>query len=234
MLYHILSNEWGSLHLALAALIIIVIYPPSLFDISFQLSFVAVWAILFISPRLTSMIPESEHGESSSYKIMTQKALKNIYIFLIVSLSATVGNLPLIVFYFNRMSTIVLLSNLIVVPIMGIVAIPVCMAIILAALFSHVLALLFLDISSFLVRVSVSLVDFFASIPGSSVFVTTPTLLEITAYYLFLIAAVKLIDFRKREGRSVSKLKSSTGPLWCHVTLTALVVFLQQTQYIYM
>ena len=212
--------------LALAALIILVIYPPSLFDVSFQLSFMAVWAILFISPRLTSVIPEGELGGSSLYRIMMKKIIKNIYIFLIVSLSATIGTLPLIVFYFNRMSTIVLLSNLIVVPIMGIVTIPVCMAIILAAPFSHMLALLFLDISSFLVRVSVSLVDFFASIPGSSVFVTTPTLPEITAYYLFLIAAVKLIDFRKPAEMIVFKFRSSIRPLWYRVTLVALVIFI--------
>ncbi len=211
--------------LALAALIILVIYPPSLFDISFQLSFAAVWAILFITPRLISMIPENKSEEAYRYKALTNKGLKNIYIFLVVSLSATLGTLPLIVLYFNRMSTIVLLSNLIVVPILGIIAIPVCTAIILAAPFSHALALFFLDISSFLVRVSVSTVDFFASIPGSSVFVSTPTLPEITAYYLFLIAAVKLIDFRRREESSASKIKISISPLWYSITLAALAVF---------
>jgi len=153
------------------------------------------------------------------------KAIKNIYVFLVVSLSATLGTLPLIIFYFNRMSTIVLLSNLIVVPILGIIAIPVCTAIILAAPLSYALALLFLDISSFLVRISVSMVDFFASIPGSSVFVTTPTLPEITAYYLFLMAAVKLIDFRKSEESSTSEIRKTIRPLWYHIILAVMAVF---------
>jgi competence protein ComEC len=211
--------------LALAALIILVIYPPSLFDVSFQLSFVAVWAILFIAPRLTSMIPEGKPEEESKHKAMTKKVFKNIYIFLVVSLSATVGTLPLIVFHFNRMSTVVLLSNLIVVPILGIIAIPVCTAIILVAPLSNALAILFLDISSFLVRISVSIVDFFASIPGSSVFITTPTLLEITAYYLFLVAAVKLIDFIKFDERNAFKIKSTISPLQYRVILAVLAVF---------
>jgi len=211
--------------LALAALIILVIYPPSLFDVSFQLSFVAVWAILFIAPRLTSLIPESNAEEIPKHEVRVKKLFRNIYIFIVVSLSATLGTLPLIVFYFNRMSTVVLLSNLIVVPILGIIAIPVCTAIILAAPLSHALALLFLDISSFLVRISVWMVDFFASIPGSSVFVTTPTFLEIAAYYLFLITAVKLIDFRKCEESNTSKIKSAISPLWYRITLAALAVF---------
>ncbi len=211
--------------LALAALIILVIYPPSLFDISFQLSFVAVWAILFIVPRLTPMIPEGKPEELSGYKAAAKKAIKNIYIFLVVSLSATLGTLPLIVFYFNRMSTVVLLSNLIVVPILGIIAIPVCTAIILAAPLSYALALLFLDISSFLVRISVSMVDFFAAIPGSSVFATTPTLLEITAYYLFLISAVKLLDFRESEEGSLPKITSTISPLGYRIMLVALAIF---------
>jgi competence protein ComEC len=211
--------------LALAALMILVVYPPSLFDVSFQLSFVAVWAILFIAPRLTLMIPEGKPEAESRHKAMTKKVFKNVYIFLVVSLSATLGTLPLIVFYFNRMSTVVLLSNLIVVPILGIIAIPVCTAIILVAPLSNALAILFLDISSFLVRISVSMVDLFASIPGSSVFITTPTVLEITAYYLFLIATVKLIDFIKRDESNAFNIKSTISLLLYRVILAVLAVF---------
>jgi len=220
--------------LALAALIILVISPYSLFDISFQLSFMAVWAILFITPRLSMMIPEVIPEETPIRTVWMKKIYKNIFIFIIVSLSATLGTLPLIVFYFNRVSTIVLLSNLIVVPIMGIIAIPVCMAIIVAAPLSHELALVFLNISTFLVRISISLVDFFASLPGSSYFVSTPTLLEIAAYYLFLIAAISLIDFRKKKKNDDAVSKSTLGPQWYRITLAALTVFfIIDTIYLY-
>jgi competence protein ComEC len=211
--------------LALAALIILVISPYSLFDISFQLSFMAVWAILFITPRLSMMLPEGVTEAIPNDTVWVKNIYKNIFIFIIVSLSATLGTLPLIVFYFNRISTIVLLSNLIVVPIMGIIAIPVCMAIIVAAPLSHELALVFLNISTFLVRISISLVDFFASLPGSSYFVSTPTVFEIAAYYLFLIAAIKLIDFRKKKKNDDAVSKSTFGPQWYRITLATLTVF---------
>ena len=171
--------------LALAALVILTISPPSLFDISFQLSFIAVASILFIAPRLSSLIPKSDGN---------RKFLRWILLFIIVSLSATLGVSPLIAFYFNRISTVVLLSNLIIVPIMGFIVLPLGMATIITAPISTALAGLFIKISSFFVGISISIIDFLAALPMSSFFITTPTLLEITAYYLLLITLVKLIE----------------------------------------
>ena len=221
--------------LVLAALIILVISPPSLFDVSFQLSFMAVWAILFITPRLTMMIPDGRREEMPRYRVWAVKIYQNIIMFLIVSLSATLGTLPLIVFYFNRVSTVVLLSNLFIVPILGIIAIPVCSAIIIAAPLSHGLALVFLHISSFLVKVSISMVDFFASFPGSSFFLGTPTFIEISAYYLFLIVAVKLIDaWKKKEGDSAES-KSFPSAFQLRLAAAALaVLFAIDALYLYM
>ena len=211
--------------LVLAALIILVASPPSLFDVSFQLSFMAVWAILFITPRLAMMIPDGNHEEMSRYRVWARKIYKNIVMFIIVSLSATLGTLPLIVFYFNRMSTVVLLSNLFIVPVLGIIAIPVCTAIIIAAPLSQGLALFFLHISSFIVQISISMVDFFASFPGSSFFLGTPTFIEISAYYLFLIVAVKLIDTWKKKEGDTADSRSFLCPYRLRVAAAVLVFF---------
>lgn len=182
--------------LALAALIILVISPPSLFDISFQLSFMAVAAILFMTPILTALVPKPDPEQHPRYKRIAGRVFYDTALFLIVSVSATLGTMPLVVFYFNRVSAVSLLANLIVVPIMGVVALPVCMAIILAAPLSSAFAILLIKISTLLVQISVALVDFFSSLPGSSFFVTTPTLFEIAAYYLLMIVAFKLIEIR--------------------------------------
>ncbi|MGD1152579.1 MAG: DNA internalization-related competence protein ComEC/Rec2 [Syntrophales bacterium] len=211
--------------LVLAALIILVLSPPSLFDVSFQLSFMAVWAILFITPRLAMIIPDGNREEMPRYRVWAAKIYKNIVIFIIVSLSATLGTLPLIVFYFNRVSTVVLLSNLFIVPVLGIIAIPVCTAIIIAAPLSHGLALFFLHISSFIVKVSISMVDFFASFPGSSFFLGTPTFIEISVYYLSLIVAVKLIDAWKRKESDTAESSSFLGPYRLRVAAAALAFF---------
>jgi competence protein ComEC len=211
--------------LSLAAFIILIIYPHALFDISFQLSFVAVWAILFITPRLMAWLPESNPDEASRYRIMNKRTLRNLLIFVSVSVSATLGTLPLIVYYFNRVSTIVLLSNLTVVPVLGIMAIPVSTAIILAALISPPLAVLFTHTASFLVWISVAMVDFFASLPGSSFFISTPSIWEIALYYCLLLSAMKCLDFLNIKKNGVEKQKANGYFLWYRTALVVILVF---------
>jgi len=182
--------------LALAAFVILVISPTSLFNISFQLSFTAVAAILFVTPRISSLIPKLNMDKNHYFK----KVLLSIALFIIVSLSATLGTIPLVAFYFNRISTVVLLSNLMVIPIIGFIVLPLGMATIVIAPISTSLAVIFIKISSFFLGVSVSIVDLLAMSPHSSFFVTTPNLIEITAYYFLLITTVKLIDVWNEGG----------------------------------
>ena len=188
--------------LALAAIIILILSPPSLFDISFQLSFMAVAAILFITPKLTALFPKPEPEEPSRYKKIAGKIYYDTLLFLAVSVSATLGTLPLIVFYFNRVSVVSLPANLVVVPIMGVIALPVCMAIILAAPLCSTLAILLIDLSTFLMKISVALVDFFSSLPGSSFFVTTPTMAETAACYLIMMTGFTLMSLRTDKNHS--------------------------------
>ncbi len=221
--------------LLLAALVILAISPPSLFDISFQLSFIAVWAILFITPTLTALIPEINRDLMPKHRVWAATICKNIVVFIIVSLSATLGTLPLIVFYFNRVSTVVLLSNLFVVPILGIIAIPVCMAIVIAAPFSEWLALVLLKISSFLVKTSIFMVDSFASFPGASFFLSTPTFLEISAYYLLLVVAVRLVDSWKDRRGVTDERARFLNPRWLQLAAAALLgFFLIDASYLYL
>ncbi len=174
--------------LALAALTILVVSPYLLFDVSFQLSFAAVLALLFIAPRLSEwMLPDERHEENGRQRIL-RKGRRVFLLFLVVTFSAVVGTLPIILFYFNRFSSVVLLANVLVVPIMGILAIPVCLCMILAALVWEPLAVLFIQIAAQLVSLSVFMVEKLASLPGASLLVPTPRLWEIALYY-FLTGA---------------------------------------------
>ncbi len=143
----IILNREGDLYnaLALAAFLILILTPYSLFDISFQLSFAAVASLIFFMPKwlalLPAPLPKEAAGQTREWILrQIHKALRGSAIFFLVSLSATLGTLPLILLYFNRLSLITLLANLICVPILGVLAIPVCMLIILAVPLSATLA----------------------------------------------------------------------------------------------
>jgi len=198
----ILINRERDLYntLALAAFFILIVSPYSLFDISFQLSFVAVASLLFLTPRLVTLLPppltSDSIGPTQKKWLLShiKKALRTMSLFFFASLSATLGTLPLILFYFNRLSLVTLAANLIVVPILGVIAIPFCLLIVITVPISPWLADIIIQISALLVRISLSLIERLASLPWSSVFVSTPTLLEIAAFYLLLISSGFWLD----------------------------------------
>ena len=216
----ILINRERDLYntLALAALVILIVTPYSLFDISFQLSFVAVASLLFLTPRLTALLPAPPVPDPSSMTHKNRiirygkKALHAGLIFFFASVSATLGTLPLILFYFNRLSVVTLAANLIVVPILGVLAIPLCLFIILAVPLSAPLADIIIRISAVLVNISLSLVDTLAALPWSSVYVSTPTLLEIGTYYLLLISTGFWLD--RLNQKAASKTPGKLLLLW--------------------
>ncbi len=179
--------------LALAALIILVISPASLFDVSFQLSFVAVASIIIITPALYSIIPKRA-GDG-----IFGRGISNITLFIMVSLSAMIGTYPIIALYFNRVSTVALLSNLCIIPIIGFVVLPLVMVFIITAPLAPIAAAC-IQCASFFIRIAVSIVDFLSSFSLSSFHVTTPTFPEIILYYLLIVVSLKLLDaWRSKE-----------------------------------
>lgn len=90
--------------LFVAAFIILLFSPQSLYDVSFQLSFTAVFFILVISRCLWSRI------DSKAYR----KHRKKLYIFniFLISFAAQLGTLPLILYHFGKFPIYFLLTNL--------------------------------------------------------------------------------------------------------------------------
>ena len=110
----LLAKEQDALNtLALAAFVILMADPPSLFSISFQLSFVTVFVIIYGFSSIQSygflqIAPnESNWQRRLSVRLVT---------FFLVSLFAICGSLPLVAFYFNQISLVGLAANFLVVP----------------------------------------------------------------------------------------------------------------------
>ena len=174
--------------LAMAALIITVILPTSIFDISFQLSFVSVLAILYLTPRFTYYL-SSIHDLTTEYLPSISKKIGRYFGFLVlVSISATIGTGPITAYHFNRVLLLGFIPNIVVVPIIDFLAIPLCLFVALTIFISPSLASMLLGLDSIIVNFVVDLVELFTYLPGVSLWVTTPTLLEITLFYLFIFS----------------------------------------------
>ena len=90
--------------LALAYIIMVLVNPFNIFDIGFQMSFLAVGSILLFYPLFFGLL--SSHSN----------IIRAIWGLFCVSLAAQIGTLPLIVFYFGRISCYSLLTSFIAIP----------------------------------------------------------------------------------------------------------------------
>lgn len=90
--------------LALAYIIMVLVNPFNIFDIGFQMSFLAVGSILLFYPLFFCLL--SSHSNT----------IRAIWGLFCVSLAAQIGTLPLIVFYFGRISCYSLITSFIAIP----------------------------------------------------------------------------------------------------------------------
>ncbi|MBS1549406.1 MAG: ComEC/Rec2 family competence protein [Bacteroidetes bacterium] len=105
-IYELIHRKPDLLHaMALAAIIILLFDSYALFDVGFQLSFVAVLGIFWLNPAFQSLFPMTHHPVK-----------KFLYSLLTVSLSAQLATLPLVLYYFHQFSYLSLLANLFIVP----------------------------------------------------------------------------------------------------------------------
>ncbi len=186
------NRERNLLHtLALAAFLILIFSPPSLFDVSFQLSFLAVLSILYLVPRILQGLKKEEISLplKTSWK---QTILKYTKLSLLVTAVAIFGTAPFVALHFNRISPIGFITNLFFIPWVGFLIVPLSlMASILSFVF-YPLAALLIHINEFFTVFLLQSVAFFASFPFASLFISTPTAFEIILFYVLLFSVVHL------------------------------------------
>jgi competence protein ComEC len=181
--------------LGVAALVILLVSPVSLFDVSFQLSFVAVLAILYLVPRFSEIIPKPHPllmKEPSFYRKLSGKFID----FALISVAAMVGTWPLVAYYFNRISFTGFLSNLIIVPLVGLI-VPLGLITSLAVLICSPLGWVLAKLASTLSWLAIRMVHLFALIPHASHYLVRPTMIEIGLCYLLILYITNMRKMRR-------------------------------------
>lgn len=165
--------------IAAAALILLLLKPLALFTVSFQLSFASILAIALIYPRLLARL---EHDAPERGKTL----LTSAYTALIVSISATLGSLPFMLYHFNRISLIGPVMNLLVEPFLCFWALPAGLLAIPFIFAAPEAAALLLKTGSAGILAADGLTRFGGSLSFASVWTITPNLAQIAAYFLLL------------------------------------------------
>ncbi len=188
-------------NIAIAALLILIIYPASLFTVSFQLSFAAVISIAAVLPQINIKGKNNDETTISPIRQKIYSALKGA---VLLSCAATAGTLPLLLYYFNRFSTLSVFSTLLLEPLLCFWALSLglisCPFIFFAPELSHML----LNIGAVGIQAADAINSRLAALPFSSVWMPTPTFLQIFAYYLLFFSLLFLK--KKRPARITSAI----------------------------
>jgi len=204
-LYHVL---------AMAALMILLISPEAIWEISFQLSFVSVLAIIYIVPQYSDV----SFLQTDVLPGWSKVFFKFVYLSTWVSLAATIGTLPIILYYFNRISFISIIANLLIVPLLGTLTLSVLLCFIFASLFSSFLAGCALKLASLLTWISIVMIQHLASLKWSSANLPQPSICEIVLFYIIVFFTFQYLGERKnqkkQEGSFSGIYKSSLKYLW--------------------
>lgn len=168
--------------LSLAAFIILLFNPKCLFDVGFQLSFGATCSLVYVAPvigeKLKAFIP--------AYVATT----------LSVALSPVLVSVPITLFHFNQASLIGIITNVLLLPWVGIIVVLGFVSTVLGAIFLP-LGELINGANLILLWIADKIITTLAALPFAQVFMAPPKIPLIIGYYLGLAGIVEVL----RRGR---------------------------------
>ena len=185
--------------LALAALIMLMVNPYSLFDIGFQLSFCAVLAILLFTPLIDSLFTTRLSPLTTHLSRLTKSLLS----LTTVSIAAQIGTAPLIAYYFGRFSVWFLLANYVAIPLATLI------------LYSMVVVLLlgfWPALQSIIIVIPVTLASWLnawtawiASLPFASIDGLHPSILQVVMIYVIILCLWLLLHYYVKHRPDIRK-----------------------------
>jgi competence protein ComEC len=178
--------------LTLAALLIALIWPGVVADISFQLSFLAVLFIVWGVRKMRDWFPVVKSDELPAERSWFRARVRQAGMHLAVPLLATLGTGPLIAHYFGHLSLAGFIANPLVVPLVGFIVVPLGLLIGFLAVIAPEMGIIFAGIAEYLVSMTAGLVDLFAGLPLADIGVPSPNVWEIAALYGLLICLFAL------------------------------------------
>ncbi len=182
-------HRFSNIHntLAASAFFLLLFNPNNLFEAGFQLSYLAVFGIVFFQPRMEKLF-------------VVRTVFGKYFLGLItVSLSAQFTTLPVTLFYFNQFPLYFFISNLVVIPAVT-VLIPLGMILLLTSGF-ELLSSITSSIVGFLLHHLIQFLSFIERLPLAVV----PVSLSAGVFFILLMVLIFLmlfIGYRKmRYGR---------------------------------
>ncbi|MCM1509368.1 MAG: ComEC/Rec2 family competence protein [Clostridium sp.] len=205
----LMDREQKSLNVFGATLaVMLMLNPENLWDVGFQMSFMAVFGIIVARPLWDHLIPSGirrikriDEKKLPLWKGRRYRALRVLWYTACISVSAQLGTAPLSAYYFGRVSIYFLLTNFIVIPFATVI---ICGAFILTAIIlADVLAGGMLSvvvkfasaILAAIVTMQNGILGIIAHLPGSSIEGIHFNMLQTASSYV-MVYALLLVLYR--------------------------------------
>lgn len=209
----LVDRQWSIVtNIAIAAFLLLAVNPALLATASFQLTFVAVASIALLAPTLTKIIAQTPtnalpfaHRAWLSFK---KWALAS----LLVSVAASLGTAPILAYHFNRISLVSPLSTLLIEPFLCLWSLMLGLTACLLVAWPT-LAKLLLDLGGLGIDLSLAIAGHCARLPWSSIWVPTPPLTMIVAWYGVMLLLV--------NASKISRRAHVIGGVFCMALVTA-------------
>jgi competence protein ComEC len=182
--------------LALAALLIALVWPGVVADISFQLSFLAVLFIVWGMRRFSVWRKPERREELPQERSWVKEKLRQASPHFMVPLLATVGTGPLIAYYFGHLSLAGFVANPVIVPLVGFIVVPLGLLVGFLALVAPQVAPPLVWLAERQLALTLWLVDWLARLPLANFAVPAPNAWEIAGLYLLIIMLFTLKSSR--------------------------------------
>lgn len=176
--------------LGLAAMVILIIFPVSLFEASFQFSFVAVIAIILIFPLLTDPVRRRIFERKGVSPPLWQRSLYRGYEFASVSVAALIGVIPLSAFYFYRATVLSIPLNFVVVPLLGFGVVPLLLVSMVLVFIHPASAEILLQVAAWLVNRADAVVRSAVQKVPDYLLIPPPTLIELALIYGIIMSVI--------------------------------------------
>lgn len=194
----LLGRTQDLLHtLFVAAFLVLLLMPTSLFDISFQLSFAAVFWITLLVPAWQQILRRKKPDPLEPPRPRLRRAHRMLVDSLTASAAAILGTAPLVAVYFHYVSWAGFFGNLFAVPLAGFLIVPLGLLASAVLFLNSSLASLIFTASGTLIDWLLVLVEYCSRIPGTALPVAMPSFFETAVYYLLLSLAAFCLT-RKR------------------------------------
>ncbi|MBR5688514.1 MAG: ComEC/Rec2 family competence protein [Prevotella sp.] len=180
--------------LAFTAIIMLAVHPLNLYDVGFQLSFMAVLSILLFYRLFFGLVPEGGLDCVGWGKV---RPVRWAWAMVVVSVCAQLGTAPLTMFYFGRFSVYFLLTNFVVIPLAY--AILMLTVILMIASVWPTAQLWLAGVLSLVVGWQNNVLSWIASLPGSHIEGISLTAWQVAVIYLLVFSP--LLWWRRRVER---------------------------------